>query len=272
MSQVPRTDASQGLPAGPLGIMEATRMGWRLMRSDFWPLWTVALVEMLILIGAGMVAGVIATIVVVPPLAAGMFYVVAKRIDGGRAEVGDLFAGFQKRFGQSVVGFLPVSIASLVFAMLLGAVIGAAFVISMAVAQEGRGDEGVIVAVAIIAILAVLVIGTILFIAIEIFILFFTFVLPAVWDHPESGWAAAKDSARLVRGRFLSVVGFALLFLLIGMAAQLIGTLACCVGGFFTGPVVTVWQSATMIYLYRSWTGRPLVQLPAGAVETSPAI
>jgi hypothetical protein len=262
MSQVPRVEVPQGSPAAPLGVMEATRMGWRLLMSDFWPLWTVALVEMIVLIGASMF-GMVATIVVVPPLVAGLFYVVARRIDGGPAEVGDLFAGFQKRFGQSVVGFLPVTIAAAVFGMMVGLVVAGAMIICMAVAQEGMGDEEVVIATVIIGILAVLAIGAILFIAVEIFVLFFTFVLPAVWDHPESGWAAAKDSMHLVRQHFLSVVGLAILFMVIGLAAQLVGTAACCVGTFFTGPLVTVWQIATIVYLYRSWTGRPLVQAAA---------
>jgi len=162
--------------------------------------------------------------------------VVARRIDGGPAEVGDLFAGFQKRFGQSVVGFLPVTIAAAVFGMMVGLVVAGAMIICMAVAEAGMGDEEVVIATVIIGILAVLVIVAILFIAVEIFVLFFTFVLPAVWDHPESGWAAAKDSMHLVRQHFLSVLGLALLFMVIGLAAQLVGTAACCVGTFFTAP------------------------------------
>lgn len=262
MTQTGPTAAPAPQGGAPLGVMEATRMGWRLLMSDFWPLWTVALVEMIVLVGASMF-GMVATIVVVPPLVAGMFYVVARRIDGGPAEVGDLFAGFQKRFGQSVVGFLPVTIAASVFGMVVGLVVAGAMVICMAVAGAGRGDEEVIIPAVIVGILAVLAIGAILFIAVEIFILFFTFVLPAVWDHPESGWAAAKDSMHLVRQHFLSVVGLALLFMVIGLGAQLVGTAACCVGTFFTGPLVVVWQTATTVYLYRAWSGRPLVQAAA---------
>ena len=45
--------------------------------------------------------------------------------------------------------------------------------------------------------------------------------------------------------------------------ANLIGLITCCIGFFFTVPLLLVWQYATMVYLYRSWTGRPLVQPPA---------
>jgi uncharacterized membrane protein len=69
-----------------------------------------------------------------------------------------------------------------------------------------------------------------------------------------------RVSARLVRGRFWSVLGLTILFVLIGMAANLVGMLACCIGIFFTSPIVMVWEAAAIIYLYRSWTGRPLTQ------------
>ncbi len=44
------------------------------------------------------------------------------------------------------------------------------------------------------------------------------------------------------------------------MAANLVGLAACCIGVLFTGPLVMVWQTAAILYLYRSWTGRPLTQ------------
>jgi uncharacterized membrane protein len=81
-----------------------------------------------------------------------------------------------------------------------------------------------------------------------------------VWDHPESGWQAMKDSVRVVKAHYMSSLGMILLFALIGLAAALVGILACCVGVFFTAPLVMVWFNATLIYLYRSWTGQPLVQ------------
>jgi uncharacterized membrane protein len=69
-----------------------------------------------------------------------------------------------------------------------------------------------------------------------------------------------RVSARLVRGRFWSVLGLAVLFVLIGMAANLVGMLACCIGVLLTAPVAMVWEAAAVTYLYRSWTGRPLAQ------------
>jgi uncharacterized membrane protein len=104
-----------------------------------------------------------------------------------------------------------------------------------------------------------------LVLAMAVFQLFFLFALIAVWDHPESGWEAAKVSMRLVKDHFWSALGFGLLYALIVFGALLAGLLACGVGVFFTGPAVSVWFTGSTIYLYRSWTGQALVQPVAGA-------
>jgi uncharacterized membrane protein len=90
--------------------------------------------------------------------------------------------------------------------------------------------------------------------------LLFMFSFVAVWDYPGSGWEAVKASVRVAKDHLLSLFGLALLFLVIGLGAYLAGLIACCVGIFFTMPVCMLWFSATIIYLYRAWTGQPLVQ------------
>jgi len=260
MSQTAIGAANAGRAGRPLGVIEAMGMGWRLVMSDFWRLWVVALVQMLILMGANSVLGVVAVVLVLPPLAAGMFYVVSRRIDGRPAEVGDLFKGFQDRFGESVVGFLPVAGASLVFGMLLAFVILAAVFGGIGLAAAAEHEEELAVLLVVLDAALALLLISVLVLIVKLFTLFFIFLFPAVWDHPESGWAAAKASVRLVREHFWSVIGLALLFWLLGDVAALVGLLACCIGVLFTGPFVVIWQIATVTYLYRSWTGRPLAQ------------
>jgi len=235
-------------------------MGWRLTMSDFWRLWVVAFVQMLILMGANYVLGIVAVVLILPPLAAGMFYVVARRIDGHPAEVGDLFKGFQDRFGESVVGFLPVAGASLVFGVLLVFVILAAVFAGIGLAAAAEHEEELAVLLVVLDAAVALLALAVILVIVKLFALFFMFLFPAVWDHPESGWAAAKASVRLVREHFWSVIGLVLLFWLLGDVAALVGLLACCIGVLFTGPFVAIWQIATVTYLYRSWTGRPLAQ------------
>jgi len=269
MTEFPETDMGQDLPGeGRLGVMDAVRMGWRLMMADFWPIWVVGLVAYAILAAVGVVGGVIgivpllgpiingciqlaAGIFVQPPLMAGLFYAVRNCIDGAPAQAGEVFEGFRQRYWQSVVAMLLPNIIGFVAGVLIGGIVVGAVIIG----EEAGGDEEVAVALGV-ALAIVIPLAIIL----ALVMLLFLFALLAVWDHPESGWQAMKDSIRVVRAHYLSCVGLALLFAVIGLGAALAGGIACCVGLLFTMPLVMLWWSATLIYLYRSWTGQPLVQ------------
>jgi len=268
MTEFPETDMREDLPGTATdGVMDADRMGWRLMMTDFWPIWVVGLVAYAILAAIGVVGGVIgivpilgpivngciqlaAGIFVQPPIMAGFFYAIRNCIDGSPPQVGEVFEGFRQRYWQSVVAMLLPKIISFVAAVLFGGIVVAAVIIG----EEAGSDEEVAVAVGI-ALAIVIPLAIILCLV----MLLFLFSLLAVWDHPESGWQAMKDSVRLVKAHYWSCIGLALLFVVLTVAA-LAGLIACCVGVFFTMPVLMVWWSATLIYLYRSWTGRPLVQ------------
>ena len=269
MTEFPETDMHEDLPGGgTVGVMDATRMGWRLMMADFWPIWVVGLVAYAILAAIGVVGGVIGIVPILgpiingciqlaagiflqPPIMAGLFYAMRNCIDGGPAEAGGIFEGFRQRYWQSVVAVLLPNIIGFVAGVLIGGIVVAAVIIG----EEAGGDEEAVIAVGIalaIAIPLAIILGLVM--------LLFLFSLLAVWDHPESGWEAMKDSVRVVKAHYWSCFGLALLFVVITVAAALAGLIACCVGVLFTMPVVMVWWSATLIYLYRSWTGQPLVQ------------
>jgi len=266
MSQDPGMQIREGLPGeGSLGVMDATRMGWRLMMSDFWPIWVVGLVAFAIQAGLGIVGALpyigvcialAVGIFVQPPLNAGLFYAIRRRIDEAPARVGDLFEGFRQRYWQSVVAILLPMAIGLVGGLAIVGIIFAA----IAIAEEAGGDEEVPIALG-----TAMVIVVPLAIILGLIGLLFLFSLLAVWDHPESGWEAVKDSVRVVRAHYRSCIGFGLLFALIGLGAYLAGVIACCVGVFFTMPLFLVWFNAAAIYLYRSWTGQALVQPVAGA-------
>jgi hypothetical protein len=250
-----------GQGAAPLGVIDALGMGWCLMMSDFWELWLPAFILTLVMMAASNF-GIVAAVLVQPPLMAGLYWLVARKIDGAPVKIGDVFEGFQQRFGQSVVAWLPVSLASLVVGFAIALLVMVPMIGVMAIAGAG-GHADEVAAAVVVLVMGILVGGGILlvlFLALIIFCMFFTFAFPAVWDHPESGWEAVRVSARLVWSRFWSVLGLAILLMLIGIAANLAGMVACCIGVLFTAPVAMVWQAAAVIYLYRSWTGRPLTQ------------
>ena len=270
MTETASSDMRQDLPGGgTLGVMDATRMGWRLMMVDFWPIWVVGLVAFAIQAGCGLVGSLpyigvciqlAIALFVQPQLGAGLFYAVRRRIDGAPAQVGDVFEGFRQRYWQSLVAMLlPMGVGLVGGLLVAGIVFGAVFMAS----EGGGNDEEMIIAMVVAGVIALPIL-----IAMGLVSLLFIFSLLAVWDHPESGWEAVKDSMRVVKAHYLSSLGFALLFGLIGMGAYLAGAIACCVGMFFTVPLVMIWFSATAIYLYRAWTGQPLEQ-PL-AVEAPP--
>jgi len=267
MSQTPSVGIRENLPGGTLGVIDAMGMGWRLLLSDFWPLWLVGLVSFAIQAGFGIfgaipyIGGCISLAVgifVQPALNAGLFYAVRRRIDSAPAQVGDLFEGFRQRYWQSVVAMLVPMGIGFAAGLLIAGIVLAAVAIGGGFGPHAN-DEDVIVTMIVAGVIVVPLV-----IILILVMLLFMFSLLAVWDHPESGWAAVKDSVRVVRAHLLSCVGLALLFALVGVAAYIAGAIALCVGIFFTLPFVMVWFHAAVIYLYRSWTGQALVQ-PIGA-------
>lgn len=274
MSQTSEMATPAAPPAGPLGAVEALRMGWRLVVSDFWPIWLIGLVAFAIQVGCGLVGAVpyiggcfslVVSIFVEAALTAGLIYAVRRRIDGAPAVVNDLFEGFRQRYWPSVVAFLIPLAISIVFVLLMGAVVLGVLALMGAFGGQ-MSDENVIVMILVCA-----AIGLPLLLVLILVTLLFVFWPVAIWDGPGSGWEAIKASVRVAKSHFLSLVGFAILTALIGIAAYVAGIIALCVGVFFTIPFVSVWFTAALIYLYRSWSGQALVQ-PAAAADTLPAI
>ncbi len=251
----PMLRSAPSLPSHPIGAIEALGLGWHLLMADFWSLWLLGLLLMVVLMGAGMLGP--GAIVVSPPLLAGLYLAVARRMDGFGVEVGELFTGFKERFGPSIVALLiPMLGGVAVCALSYGLILVLAF---GGVAAGAATGEDELVGVGLVAGIAL---GTAAFMVLYVCALigfaFFTFVVAAVWDRPDSGWEAVRTSARLVRDHFWSVVGFHVLSWLIGgFAGGLISLVTCGVGWFFAGPALYVWHTAAVLYLYRSWTGRP---------------
>ena len=246
---------------GPLGVMDAVRMGWRLLMSDFWMLWLLALVLAAVMMGVGFVSCLLcclAPLVVFfaqPPLEAGLFKAVKRRVDGAKVDFADLFAAFSPMYLQTVLAGLPVMAIDTVMQMSqTGVRMAAQF--AGPISREMHWREGEMVGVLLVAV----GVGLLVMLALLIVRLFFTFALLAIWDRQDSGVEAIKISMRIVKEHFWSVLGLTLLFVPIGIGAFLVGVLACIVGLLITIPAVTMWYKITLVYLYRSWTGQPLVQ------------
>jgi len=259
MSQDTSWEMRQGLPGeGRLGVVDAYRLGWRFMKKDFWQHWVLAFVFLLLLMASGIVP--FGHFIAGPPLAAGFMYVLMQRMDGRALGVGGLFEGFKQRFAQSIVSLLPVLIVWFVLAVIY---MVAYFVLVFPIFMSAGPDHPMDIQKFLSVFIPFMVVANIFGILVGVFYLFFIFSPLAVWDYPQSGWEAAKVSMRMVRERFWPVLGFGVLGWLIGWLFSL-GVIACYIGIFFTAPIGILWFASALVYLYRSWTGRPLVQPIAG--------
>jgi hypothetical protein len=221
-------------PPSELGVMGATRLGWRLLWSQFWMLWLLAFVEIVLGFAGQMVAQcfgmvpfcgmflgmavqLIIAVFATPVLAAGLVFAIRQKIDGDGVRIGNLFAAFRWRYWESVVSNLP-TLGIWMTAWTLVAVMGF-FLFFGVIIAAGRGgpdhlfDKGIGPLVSLIAIGAA---GTAAILgAAMVAQLFFLFPLVALWDTPGRYWEILRVSVVLAKRHFLSVLGFVLLFGLI---------------------------------------------------------
>jgi hypothetical protein len=117
-----------GLPlaarAGKLDIISCYERSWALLKSNFWPLVGTSLIVAVLL---GAVLGAqsmvpylqIVTPLVVGPLVGGWYYFFLRTIRGEKAELGDLFGGFTRAYGNLVAIGILVPMFTLVGLVLL---------------------------------------------------------------------------------------------------------------------------------------------------------
>ncbi len=187
-------------------IGEWIGQGWQLVSKDLVMFAVVALI-----------AGVLsATVILVGPMACGMYYVALKKMRNPDqpVQVGDLFKGFEV-FGQSVVAFLLVMAAYLGVAIALG-------ILSSILGYIPLLGKLVAVIVNIVWIFAALGVGALLM-----------FVFPLVMDKRMGGWEAVQASYKRVAPEWLA---FTLFYLLIVLISEL-GVVACGIGVLITMPI-----------------------------------
>jgi uncharacterized membrane protein len=240
------------------GVMDAVAMGWRLVTGSFGTLWLIGLLAYLAqgylgLLGAapyiGALVSLAVSIFVQPALTTGLVYAIRRRAEGRGVRLEDLFEGFRQRYWQSVVSILPPMGLGVFFGLVMVGVLVALGIGLGVFAGNITWDTRTAVTAAAIALGAVSPVAFLMVCA----LLFFVFTPVALWDHPESGWNAVRESAGLVRRHFGRVLLFSILFGAIWVAALLAGILTCCAGLIVTIPFTMVWQQAAIVYLYRSW-------------------
>jgi uncharacterized membrane protein len=256
------SETQQGAGAPPvLGVLDAYARGWQALIGDLANLWVATFLMWVLILGSSMLigwipcfGGILIAVFVQAPLWVGWYRTLELGLGRGRADIAEIFDGFKERYWTSVLAMLIPVVVLTVASILVS--IGLFGGLSLTAALAGEEEPAVlivpIVAYVLLCALISLVVWTL-----------FLLVPLAVWDHPESGWEAVRESVGLVGHHLLQAIAYVLLMALIYTVAAIVGALVCCVGVLFTVPFAQAWSGLALVLLYRSWTGRP-IQRSAG--------
>lgn len=126
-------------------IGESIGRAWQVVKKELWffvgataLLWVLTAVT-----GAIPYAGFILGYIFDPVWIAGYMWICAKRMRGEEAKVGDLFAGFQRRWGQLILQYLVSSILigiGLILCIAPGVYLGVSFMFGMILVMDKQMD------------------------------------------------------------------------------------------------------------------------------------
>ena len=244
--------APTGLPEGiltrdyQLDIGACVGSGWNLLKNNFGIVFGACAIYLLIQMGMSVLGNIplvgilvsIASLIVAGPLTGGVYYLLLKTIRGLPVEVGDVFAGFRLAFGHLLAGYLVPAIFT-GLSVIPGAGLMAYSIITMA---NQNAPDALNLALASIGFVLALIPAT-------YFGVSWMFTLPLVVDKGLDFWTAMGASRKMVGKHFWLVLGLMIVCGLINM----VGLLACCVGLFFSIPLVF----AAFMYAYESIFSAP---------------
>lgn len=225
--------------------------GWNLVKNNFGLLFVVTLIFALI---EGFIAGLgsipiigpifsIVNLVIAGPLMGGLYYVFIQTIRSQPAEVGDVFAGFRKSFGQLFLGHIvPVLLMGL--CMIPFVIILIIELLPMvAHMQNGQSADPQMVVNALSKMSLPLILASLVcMIPVIYFSICWVFTLPLIVDKQMDFWTAMGTSRKMVKKHWWLVFG---LTIIIGLL-NVVGLCACCIGALFTAPICF----AAMMFAY----------------------
>ncbi len=239
-------DVSQG--DYDLDIFDCIGRGWELVKNNFGTLFVAALLVTLIEGAIGAMGSIplagplfsIANLIVAGPLMGGLFYVFLRAIRNEAAEVGDVFAGFRKNFGQLFLGHLVpallLGLCMIPFLVVLAFTLVPLFAHGQ-LGQPGQSQEqaaqALINTFSKISIWPLALTGFICIIPLIYLQTCWAFTLPLIIDKEMNFWTAMNTSRKQVGKHWWHVFG---LVILVGLL-NVVGVLLCCVGVLFTMPV-----------------------------------
>lgn len=205
----------QSFNRGVIGPVECYQEGWALIKSDYWLFLGITLVGMLI-------GGAVPFGIVLGPMMCGIHMTLQAKMRNEEVRFDMLFKGFDH--------FVPSLVATLIQIVPIVVVLVPLYVV-MALAvvflKQGQGDNGMVVLVIVMIVVLVVVVLSIFF------SMLMMFCYPLIVDRNLSGLDACKLSAKAVMGN----LGGMIALMLLSMAVNLLGALACYIGAIFVIPI-----------------------------------
>jgi uncharacterized membrane protein len=227
-----------------LDITGCIARGWELVKNNMGVLFVGALVYLLMEGAIGALTKIpligavfsIANFIIAGPLVGGVLYMFIRAIRSEPAEVGDIFLGFRRAFGQlflaTLVSSLFIGICLLPFIIMFVVKIFPLFGQLEHLQSGAMPDKETIAALTsvVLTCLPVLLICAIPSIYLGVC---WKFTLPLIVDRQINFWTAMNTSRKQVNKHWWQVFGLLILISLLNV----VGVLLCCVGALFTVPV-----------------------------------
>ena len=227
-----------------LDISGCISRGWELVKTNMNLLFVGTLLYLLIEVAIGGLSNIpligavfsIANFVISGPLLGGVFYLFISTLRGAPVEIGDIFSGFRRSFGQLFLGTLLQGL--LVGACLLPFLVVFLIKFFPLVSHFQGLQKGALPDAETLTALKAILFATgpvLLICAIPATYLSvcWKFTLPLIIDRQMEFWPAMKTSFKQVNRHWWQVFGLVVVIGLINLA----GVFACCVGLLFTIPI-----------------------------------
>jgi uncharacterized membrane protein len=224
------------IQTGVVRPVECMKEGWELIKDDFWILFAITLV--------GMIIGGITMYILLGAMLCGVFYCYLQKIDGKPVSFDDLWKGMQ----WLVPGLIAVIVMVVPMFVIMG-IIYAPFIAAMAMGSKLSESE-----------MMAIFLGALAFdlIAVVLMVCFHTllmFTFPLIVDRNLGAIEAMKMSAKGVWNNLGGIAGFYGVALVLGF----LGTLACGVGTYLVLPII---MAGTVVAYRKIFPRRGQFQAP----------
>ncbi len=222
--------------------MGYVRKSYELYKANFGQLFIATLVVIAIIAASGSIPG---GFLITGIVHAGLYWFFLKWIRGSKAELGDVFAGFQRQPGQLILASLVMGIVPVIVIFVVGLPFWIPFIAGIIGSASTGTDPGNLLAH--LGWLGCLGMGIGCLVAFALYVLWM-FAYPLIIDKGLKFWPAMELSRKVVMKSFF---GYLWLNVLCGLIAML-GVLACIVGVIFVAPIC----AGAIAYAYEDAFGR----------------